>query len=222
MHPTTFDERYVNRLTEGDPEIEGHFISYFGGLLLIKLRSRLRSRHHIDDVRQETLLRVLVALRRKRGIAQPERLGAFVNSTCNHVLLEFFRSESRTVPMPEDPPERASDAPSAESGLIAQERNVVVRKVLAEMPEKDRLILELLFFQETTKDEACRQLQVDRDYLRVLLHRAKKRFGELLGQARIISAFPETKRKHLSQNRQNDYGTQRSDRESGNRTLSPR
>lgn len=201
MEPTTFDERYVSRLTEGDPEIEHHFVSYFGSLLLIKLRSRLRSRQHIDDVRQETLLRVLFALRRKGGIDQPERLGAFVNSTCNHVLLELFRTQARTVPMPAEPPERADEAPSAESGLIARERMDTVRKVLAELPDKDRQVLKLLFYQDAPKDDVCRHFHVDRGYLRVLLYRAKKRFRELLEQTPISGERLETKNDHLSQGR---------------------
>jgi RNA polymerase sigma-70 factor (ECF subfamily) len=201
MGPTTFDEHYVSKLTEGDPETEHHFVSYFGNLLLIKLRSRLRSRQHIDDVRQETLLRVLFALRRKGGISQPDRLGAFVNSTCNHVLLELFRAQARTVPMPEDSPEQADETPSAESELISQERLRTVRRILSEMPDKDRQILTLLFYQDTPKDEICRQFHVDRGYLRVLLHRARKRFRELLEQTRVSGEGLETKRDHLSQGR---------------------
>jgi len=34
----------------------------------------------------------------------------------------------------------------------------------------------MLFLQELPKDEICRLLGVDGDYLRVLLHRAKSRF----------------------------------------------
>jgi RNA polymerase sigma-70 factor (ECF subfamily) len=38
--------------------------------------------------------------------------------------------------------------------------------------------LRWLFFEERDKDEICRELNVDRGYLRVLLHRAKVRFRE--------------------------------------------
>jgi RNA polymerase sigma-70 factor (ECF subfamily) len=51
-----------------------------------------------------------------------------------------------------------------------------VRSVLSELPEKDRKILRWLFFDERDKGEVCRALQVDREYLRVLVHRAKQRF----------------------------------------------
>ena len=37
-----------------------------------------------------------------------------------------------------------------------------------------------MFFEGRDKDQICRDLEVDRDYLRVLLHRAKNHFRERL------------------------------------------
>ena len=52
-----------------------------------------------------------------------------------------------------------------------------VREVLAGLPAKDQELLRLLFFEDRDKDAICRELNVDRNYLRVLLHRAKAHFG---------------------------------------------
>lgn len=51
-----------------------------------------------------------------------------------------------------------------------------VRQVLEELPERDRQLLQAFFLEEKEKDEVCREFGVDRDYLRVLLHRAKDKF----------------------------------------------
>lgn len=59
-----FTSEYVQRLTGGDSEIERHFTNYFSELLQIKLRRSLRSSQSIEDIRQETFLRVFSALRR--------------------------------------------------------------------------------------------------------------------------------------------------------------
>src|ERR1700684_4115379 len=91
-----FDASYVERLRSGDARIEGHFVNYFSELIRIKLRSRLSSKEAIEDVRQQTFMRVLVLLRGEGGLRQPDRLGAFVNSVCNHVLQEHYRSKKRT------------------------------------------------------------------------------------------------------------------------------
>jgi RNA polymerase sigma-70 factor (ECF subfamily) len=86
-----FDGPYVERLCAGDFRTVEHFVAYFTELIRLKLRSRLRSPQAIEDVRQETFVRVFTMLRRET-IRQPERLGSLVNSTCNNVLLEHYRS----------------------------------------------------------------------------------------------------------------------------------
>jgi RNA polymerase sigma-70 factor, ECF subfamily len=44
------------------------------------------------------------------------------------------------------------------------------------MGQRDRELLRAIFLEEGDKDEVCRRFGVDRDYLRVRLHRAKERF----------------------------------------------
>ena len=173
-----FDQPYLDRLASGHPETERHFTRYFGDLLAVKLRSRVRSRQLAEDVRQETFLRVLDILRRKGGIERPEKLGAFVHSVCNNVLFEFFRAEGRTAPLPEDgfdPPDPAEDI---ESEFVNEDCKKRVRKLLTELAEKDREVLRLVFIEECDKDEICRRMNVDRGYLRVLVHRATNRLRD--------------------------------------------
>lgn len=172
----SFDADYIRRLTDGDPATEQHFASYFSELLLLKLRSRLRSPQLVEDVRQETLLRVLQNLRRKGGVEYPERFGAYVNAVCNHVLLEFRRSENRTEAMGENDADPADPNVDHDRPLIDAERKETVQRILAELSEKDRNLLRAVFLEEQDKAAVCARFQVDGDYLRVLLHRAKSRF----------------------------------------------
>ena len=172
MQRQTFDADYVRRLINFDAETERDFVAYFGELLAIKLRSRLRAPELIQDVTQETFLRVLRTLRQS-GIESPEALGSFVNSVCTNVLFEVYRSQTRVAEPVEDGP---SPEKTADTEMLDEEARSHVRNVLSELPEKDRKILRLLFFEEREKGDVCRLLQVDREYLRVLVHRAKQRF----------------------------------------------
>ena len=172
MQRQTFDSGYVQRLAQADPETERDFTTYFGELLSIKLRSRLRSPDLVEDATQETFVRVLRTLR-QNGIDNPEALGAFVNSVCNNVLFELYRQQSRLT---EEPVDRPSPEEPVEEEMVSAEERRDVRQVLSELPEKDSLILRWLFFDEREKEEICRTLGVDREYLRVLVHRAKNRF----------------------------------------------
>ena len=176
MELYSFDDNYLQRLRDGDPAIEQHFCSYFSKMLLIKLRSRLRSMDSLEDVKQETFLRVLRAIRSHDGIHSAERLGAYVNSVCNYVLLEHYRSGKREDPMEEslaDPPDQTIDLYGS---LVTEETRQHVRDVLRQLDKKDADLLTAIFLDERDKDEVCRQFGVDRDYLRVLVYRAKGQF----------------------------------------------
>ena len=173
----SFDEDYLRRLADGDSVVEHHFSSYFGDLLSLKLRVRIRSPQLIEDIRQETLLRVLKIVR-KKGIEHPERFGAFVSAVCNNVLMELIRGESRHESA-ESTLEPADETINLDGPLITQQRRRQVEAVLDELPEKDRDLLRMFFLEERDKTELCKRFGVNEDYLRVLLHRAKSRFRSM-------------------------------------------
>lgn len=172
----SFDATYLQRLRDGDSPTEQHFVAYFSKLLLIKLRSRLRSSPAVDDLRQETFVRVLKALRTEGGIRDPERLGSFVNSVCNNVLQEFYRSSPQVAASDENPNEPPDPTIDLDGMLDTKQIRQQVRQTLDRLPDKDRRLLRAIFLEEKDKDEVCRAFGVDRDYLRVLLHRAKQNF----------------------------------------------
>jgi RNA polymerase sigma-70 factor (ECF subfamily) len=158
--------------------VERHFVAYFSDLLLIKLRKSLRSAQSIEDIRQETFLRAFRVLRQGRGIEAPEKLGAFVNGVCNNVLAEHFRSAARHPGVAEQNFDTAEPGPDPETECVNEERKRSVRQIIEKLPSKDRQILRMIFLEERDKDEVCRACNVNRNHLRVLLHRAKNHFRE--------------------------------------------
>ncbi len=173
-----FDQDYVDRLVAGDPETSQHFTDYFGQLMTLKLRSRLRSASQVEDAKQETFMRVLRALKTKGGLATPGSLGAFVNSVCNNVLFETYRMGSKAGPLADDHDEPDLRHVDPDRRLMSVEEQARVKQTLAGLPPKDKELLLWLFFEERDKDEVCQRLNIDRGYLRVLLHRAKNKFKE--------------------------------------------
>lgn len=188
----TFDKAYVERLREGDPPTEHHFVAYFEQLLRIKLRARMLPSDKVEDLRQETFIRVIAAVRREGGVRQPERFGAFVNSICNNVLLEHYRSSAKNQPMEDSHMEIPDKVLDLEGMLVTKQASEQVRTILNGMPRRDRDLLRAIFLEEKEKDLVCKEFGVDRDYLRVLLHRAKDKFKALYEKGQIGLAHRAT------------------------------
>lgn len=171
-----FDGPYLDRLRSGDFTTEQHFFAYFGELIRLKAGKRLHSTVAIEDVQQETFARVFRGIVEHR-IAQPERLGAFVNAVCTNVLREGYRSTCREVPAPDAFADAIPDPAMGATDALAQlQMQQEVRQILAGLPKKDQHLMKALFLDERDKDEVCRDFGVTRQYLRVLIYRAKQSF----------------------------------------------
>jgi len=173
----SFNAGYVESLCAGDPQAQEHFVGYFTELLQLKLRNRLQSPQAIEDIRQETFARVLSALRKDGSLRQPERLGAYVNTVCNNVLFEHYRASGRSESLDVDGrPELVAKGADALEIAAAGQIKDKVQEILLDLDPRDRSLLQAVFIDERDRDEVCREFGVDRDYLRVMLHRAKQEF----------------------------------------------
>lgn len=173
----TFDDEYVQRLREGDRWTEEHFRKYVAQYLRLTLRRKLAP-DAIDDVTQEVLLRFYEKLRSPAGgIRDGRRLGPYITSIYKNYLSELYRQGKRLEPLTDQHLKSISPG-NVVAELIGAEVQKRVRKMVAELPKKDADILRAIFLDERDPDDVCREFGVDRGYLRVLIHRAKKKFRD--------------------------------------------
>jgi len=180
--PFAFDAAYIESLRRGDPATEAHFVEYFNPILLRTLRRKVRSTEQARELCQETFLRVLAAVRSGREVRQPQRFGVFVMGVSNNVLREAYREQRRSVSLSALEMEPVGNFPSAYALLLAQETRRKVHRALARLDASEQGILQALLLDEQNKDEICRRFGVNRNYLRVLLFRAKKRLRSRVGK----------------------------------------
>jgi RNA polymerase sigma-70 factor (ECF subfamily) len=177
-----FDAAYLARLRAHDPGTEAHFAGYFSTLLKAKLRSQGYFDSAMNDIRQETLYRVLRAVYAE-SIQNPLSLHAYVLGVCANVVLEYARGQRRFPQEDaEEFPDIVDDRNPADGAARQAEMRDAVLWVLGQLNEKERKILTAVFIQETDKDKICREFGIARDYLRVLIHRALASARKLFDQ----------------------------------------
>jgi RNA polymerase sigma-70 factor (ECF subfamily) len=191
----TFDGEFVQRLKEGDCAAGERFATYFSDVLLLKLRVRFRLPDLIEDAKQTTLLRVLQIVRGGERIRDPEKFGAFVNTVCEHVIQEHYRAELRYDPWDantEDPIDPSIDLDAA---LVNEDMKSVIGEVLNALPTREQRILRAVFLDEIDKEIICRQYGITQVYLRVLQHRAKKRFRAICEERGLTASIKPRRRR---------------------------
>lgn len=168
----SFDAAYLERLRSRHRDTEDHFGDYFTLVLRMKLNASHFSSTDADDIIQETLCRVLKTIR-DGEIIYPERLGAYVYTVCRNVEKECWRDNKKLWMRDDiddfDFPDHRSRPDDA---LHQAETLTAVAEILSRMSGKDREILIAVFLHERDREEVCREFEVDREYLRVLVHRA--------------------------------------------------
>jgi RNA polymerase sigma-70 factor (ECF subfamily) len=150
----------------------------------LRLKLRYKVLYHVghgcadvDDLVQESLARFIRAEQRNQ-IRNTEEFGAFLNGVCRNVILEYRRRMRREPNLDQDMP--IPDTGVRPDGEILEMRDSIDHS-LAELAERDRMILKALYLDGKEKDEICREWKMSDAQFRVVLFRAKERFRRVYG-----------------------------------------
>jgi RNA polymerase sigma factor (sigma-70 family) len=174
-----FDADYLRELRNGSSETLEHFVEYFSAILARRLRKYRMSPGSIDDICQETLVRVLARLNSEQGLRSPECLGAFVVSVGKNVHREFCRTVKRAGEAFPSEDRFYDTAPDPERRVLNGEVRQQIQQTLNRLSPIDRQILVMALAEGHPRLAICRTLNVKPAYLPVLLHRAKGRFRNM-------------------------------------------
>lgn len=165
-----FDQEFFQKLEAGDKAAEAYFGSYYGALLCIKLRRSRVLNGHINDLKEQILVRSLAAIRSGTGLDYGGHLGSVVIKVCRQVL-----RESQAPPTgSRSPAGLFADKLSEAKGQDVVWATDLVRQVLDELSDTERQLLRDALGKNRGSQEARKDSDSGND-LPLLLCRAKKR-----------------------------------------------
>jgi RNA polymerase sigma-70 factor (ECF subfamily) len=161
---------------------EAALVERFWDRIRVFARRRLSTASEAEDVAQETMRRVLEALRQGR-LRAPEALPAFVFQTARNICLHRHRSVRRQgqaferlrrwLTLVEPTPDPLAD-------ILADGRRGQVQSALTRLDGGDRDLLRMSYFQALDTAEVARRLQVTPGAVRVRRYRALRRLRAIL------------------------------------------
>ena len=134
----------------------------------------LRDDHAAADLVQQVLLMTIEKLR-AREIREPERVISFVFGTCRMMVLDLRRTWARHDRLLQ---QYGADLQIADAAIAPRLDHERVAHCLDGLPERERTVLVMTFFEEQGADEVAVALGLTASNVRVIRHRGLGRLRD--------------------------------------------
>jgi RNA polymerase sigma-70 factor (ECF subfamily) len=168
----------------GDNEAYAAFLTRSSALVRVYFRRRLAAfPDDVEDLVQETLL----ALHNQRHTYRPAQpLTPWLYAIARYKLVDLLRAQAprRALEVPFDPDDDAClhQSPGSESGARESRRDLL--KLLATLPDRHRLPIELVKIEGRTVAEAAVAIGISESAVKIGIHRGLKKLALEAGKRR--------------------------------------
>jgi RNA polymerase sigma-70 factor (ECF subfamily) len=180
-----------NGLTQAEAAL---YEKYSAKVYYLALRQS-RCPHDAEDVRAETFLRVLLAIRGNQ-IRSAAALPGFILGTTRNVLRELFSRRQQAGDSAADLAIIDLAVPSHEELFLNAEVRQAIEQTIVRLKPRERDLLRMHFYEELPPEEIARRSGIARERVRLVKSRALKRFREVYArlQGSTSAKFFDTNR----------------------------
>ena len=171
------DRDLVLSVEQGDKLAEGALYEKYSDRLYFLALSELHSREDAEDVRAETFVRVLLALRQGK-LRKPESLGSFIVGIALNVIRESRRPGLRTESLTDSELKVTSES-SPEEAFLDQEVSSALRETAKYLKPREKAFLRMYYYEELPMDQIAGALGVKQERLRLIKSRTLKSFRKI-------------------------------------------
>ncbi|MEL7215209.1 MAG: sigma-70 family RNA polymerase sigma factor [Pseudomonadota bacterium] len=140
------------------------------------------------DQAEEAAQEVMVSIWRRAKTFDPQKAGAstWIFAIARNRRIDMIRRATRPEPDPNDPLFQPDPEPDGSAALSASEREVVVRDAIANLPEAQREIVHLAFYEGLSHGECAERLDVPLGTVKSRIRLAFAKLRDILGDGIVV------------------------------------
>ncbi|MDE6570497.1 MAG: sigma-70 family RNA polymerase sigma factor [Alistipes sp.] len=165
------DRRLVELVLAGDDGAFEHLFNRYRDAIRRLLAQRLGNRSHVDDLLQETFIKVYINLHRYRA---EYTFGQWVYTIARNTFIDFVRRQQDDLSIDERFTAPASLAPTPEERVISLQQRSQIEGYLERLSPRYRQLIVLRFFDELSYEEIAEKLAVPLGTVKTQIHRARE------------------------------------------------
>lgn len=167
----------VLRIRLGDAEAEALLYEKFSARVYFTALSETHSKDDAEDIRAETFLRVIQALRQDK-LRSADSLPSFIVGFTLNVIREHIRQKYRADSLEDYDYDIASEI-SLESVFLEAETIRALEEAARHLKPREQQFLRMYYYDELPKEEIARRLGINEERVRLIKSRALQSFREI-------------------------------------------
>ena len=174
------DQYLIDKILNGDSSAFGELVDRYQNFVFTIAIRMLKVTEEAEEVAQDSFIKAFNSLASFRGEA---KFSTWLYRIVYHKALDRIKKNKRqqTYEIIEEITDDSLD--HIENGLefmLSEERNNMIRKCIAQLPEEDAAIISLYYFEEQSVKEIAEITNLTEDNIKIKLYRSRKKLFSLL------------------------------------------
>lgn len=167
----------VARIRQGDASAETALYEKFSARVYFTALSETHSKDDAEDIRAETFLRVIQALRQDK-LRSADALPSFIVGFALNVIREHIRQKYRADSLEDYEYDVASEV-SLESVFLDAETSRALEQAARQLKPREQQFLRMYYYDELSKEEIAQRLGINEERVRLVKSRALQSFRDI-------------------------------------------
>jgi RNA polymerase sigma-70 factor (ECF subfamily) len=172
----------INQIIGGDTQAFSVLVDVYKDLVFTLAIRMLKNREEAEEVSQDTFIKIYKALPKFKG---ESKLSTWIYKVAYNTCLDQIKKNNRRydeVAIDSFSENQIKTLDNALDALEEKEQQQTIQDCLQQLMSKDSFLLTLFYFEELSLEEISKVVNMEANTVKVNIHRARKRLGNILKQ----------------------------------------
>jgi len=177
------DDYYIKKTLEGDSSSFGVLVERYQNMVFALALKMLKHREESEEVSQDTFIKVYKSLSKFHG---ESKFSTWIYKIAYNTCLDRIKKNSKyrnDVEIDEITSNQISHTESIFDSLENKERSYIVKECMDKLPEDERIIIHLFYFEELSLKEIVKIVSMTEGNVKVKLFRARKKLFSIFKES---------------------------------------
>jgi len=172
---TTKDQLYIDKVINGDASAFAYLVDNYKNMVFSLAYKMTKNKEEAEEVSQDTFIKAFKNLSNFKG---DSKFSTWLYRICYHTTLDAIKKNKKnnyTFEINEVTYNQIQSVETILQGIERKERSVIMDKCLMKLPDEERSILWMFYYDELSLKEIIEVTNFSEANLKVKLHRARKK-----------------------------------------------